>query len=347
MRPPRRPGPAAAARGTRFLDAARASLADCAEELGLAGHARECAAVALDALHAALGDAAERALALPLAARPGRRRDVGRRRFRRRAAARARRQRRCRRPHAEALDRRAGAGRRARLLLAGGRPAGAGELPRARASARHAGRPGGLPPGRRRAVRGGLRARRDAESVHDLQRLLPPGGARRRRTSGSGRVTWRPGTTRGSSSATGGRSSAAVPMRPRISRTCWRACRRRCWSGCDCPWATRRRPPCGPRRPRPGWLPRPRARARTSASSAAGRSTTSSRARACNWTPAASATRPGMNWGATRGRRPTRRASAGVSASRRRRSSTCCVPMLRATSSSWARGAVWPAARSG
>ena len=53
--------------GNRFLDAARASLADCAEELGLAGHARACAAVALDALHAALGDAAERALALPLA----------------------------------------------------------------------------------------------------------------------------------------------------------------------------------------------------------------------------------------------------------------------------------------
>ena len=54
--------------GKPFLDAARASLADCAEELGLAGHARECAAVALDALHAALGDAAERALALPLLA---------------------------------------------------------------------------------------------------------------------------------------------------------------------------------------------------------------------------------------------------------------------------------------
>ena len=51
--------------GRAFLDAARASLADCAEELGLTGHARDCAAVALDALHAALGDAAERALALP------------------------------------------------------------------------------------------------------------------------------------------------------------------------------------------------------------------------------------------------------------------------------------------
>ena len=55
------------AQGRPFLDAARASLADCARELGLRGRARECAGVALDALHAALGDAAERTLALPLA----------------------------------------------------------------------------------------------------------------------------------------------------------------------------------------------------------------------------------------------------------------------------------------
>jgi tRNA-uridine 2-sulfurtransferase len=52
-------------RGRAFLDAACASLADCANELGLSGRASACAAVALDALHAALGDAAERALALP------------------------------------------------------------------------------------------------------------------------------------------------------------------------------------------------------------------------------------------------------------------------------------------
>ncbi len=51
--------------GRRFLDAARASLEDCVRELGLAGGARACAAVALDALHAALGDAAERSLDLP------------------------------------------------------------------------------------------------------------------------------------------------------------------------------------------------------------------------------------------------------------------------------------------
>jgi tRNA-specific 2-thiouridylase len=53
--------------GRPFLDAARASLADCSSELGLSGRARDCAGVALDALHAALGDAAERALALPRA----------------------------------------------------------------------------------------------------------------------------------------------------------------------------------------------------------------------------------------------------------------------------------------
>jgi tRNA-uridine 2-sulfurtransferase len=49
-----------------FLDAARASLADCTKELELTGRAHDCAGVALDALHAALGDAAERALAMPL-----------------------------------------------------------------------------------------------------------------------------------------------------------------------------------------------------------------------------------------------------------------------------------------
>jgi tRNA-specific 2-thiouridylase len=51
--------------GREFLDAACTSLADCTRELGLSGRARACAAVALDALHAALGDAAEHALALP------------------------------------------------------------------------------------------------------------------------------------------------------------------------------------------------------------------------------------------------------------------------------------------
>ena len=53
--------------GRPFLDAARSSLAECAAELGLVGAAQECAGVALDALHAALGDAAEHALELPRA----------------------------------------------------------------------------------------------------------------------------------------------------------------------------------------------------------------------------------------------------------------------------------------
>jgi tRNA-uridine 2-sulfurtransferase len=51
--------------GAGYLAAARLSLAACSEELGLIGPARDCAAVALDALHAALGDAAERTLRLP------------------------------------------------------------------------------------------------------------------------------------------------------------------------------------------------------------------------------------------------------------------------------------------
>jgi tRNA-specific 2-thiouridylase len=53
--------------GRPFLDAARASLSDCSGELELDGRAQDCAGVALDALHAALGDAAERSLALPRA----------------------------------------------------------------------------------------------------------------------------------------------------------------------------------------------------------------------------------------------------------------------------------------
>ena len=52
--------------GRPFLEAARASLADCTRELGLSGRAQACAGVALDALHAALGDAAEHTLALAL-----------------------------------------------------------------------------------------------------------------------------------------------------------------------------------------------------------------------------------------------------------------------------------------
>ena len=78
-----------------------------------------------------------------------------------------------RRRHAAALARPGGPGRRARLLLARGRPGGTRDVPRARPSARHARSPRGVPPRRRRAVRPRLRARRDAEPVHALQRRLP------------------------------------------------------------------------------------------------------------------------------------------------------------------------------
>ena len=56
--------------GRPFLDAARASLADCAQELGLSGRARECAGVALDALHAALYDDAGCVVGSGVIARP-------------------------------------------------------------------------------------------------------------------------------------------------------------------------------------------------------------------------------------------------------------------------------------
>ncbi len=171
----------------------------------------------------------------PADARSPGRRDVGRRGLGRRAAARARRRRRRGRPHAAALDRRAGARRRARLLLARGGAARARELPRARPAARHARWARGLPRGGRRAVRGRLRARRDAEPVHDLQRLVPPRSARRRRRPARCRARG-DGPLRASRRARRPRRSwPAGPTTPRISRTCSRASRRRCSRGLRLP----------------------------------------------------------------------------------------------------------------
>ena len=270
--------------GRPFLDAARASLADCAQELGLGGRARECAAVALDALHAALGDAAERRSALPA---------------------------RCRGRVAVAMSggvdsavallrERAGGGDVVGLTLrlwideqapdAERACCSPAAVLRARESCHALGLPHVTLDGReafRRAVvepfvAGYARGEtpnpcttcngsyRLAALVGAAERLgARHGGDRPLRAARRARRAHARGTRR--------------RRRPRISRTCSRACRRRCSSGCGCRWATPRRPPCGPRRPPPAWPPRPRARARTSASSAAARSTTSSRARACSW----------------------------------------------------------------
>ena len=258
------------------------------------------------------------------------RRDVGRRRLRRGAAARARGRQRRRGPHPAALDRRAGAGCRARVLLARGGAAGARELSRARAAARHARRARGLPARRRRAVRGGLCARRDAQPLHDLQRLLPPGGARR--SCGDGRSALAhvaTGRLRAAlASAIYGRieASRAAPTTPAdqsymLARVLPGVPARRC----VCRSARRPRPPCARRGGGRGHGRGDGAREPGRLLPRRGRSTTSSRGRAWRSPTAASATRPGTSSGATRAPSPTRRGSAAGSASRRPRRSTCCT----------------------
>ena len=113
--------------------------------------------------------------------------------------------------------------RRACVLLAGGRPAGARDVPPARAPARHARPARGVPLARSSApfVRGYARGR-DAESVHPLQRQLPLRRAARVRARAQAATASRRATTRGSSSIAAGACSRAAPIRRRTSRTCSR-----------------------------------------------------------------------------------------------------------------------------
>ncbi len=144
-----------------------------------------------------------------------------------------------------------------------------------------------------------------------------PTGWRRswRPRSGSGRRHVATGPLRAArASATAARSSPVAPMRPRISRTCWRACRSSVLARLRLPLGDatkaavraeaaaaghggghRAREPGRllPRRRRARRLPRARGRA--------------------DWPRAASATRRGTSSGATRARSPTRRASAAAS----------------------------------
>ena len=89
------------------------------------------------------------------------------------------------------------------VLLARGRDRGARDVPSARAPARHARPARGVPRHRRAAVRRGLRAGPDPESVHALQRRAS--GSTRSSTSPSAPAPTcsGPATTPGSSSATG------------------------------------------------------------------------------------------------------------------------------------------------
>ena len=118
-----------------------------------------------------------------------------------------------RRRDAAALARPGGAGLGARLLLARRGDRGAADLPRARPAARHARPARGVPARGRGAVRRRLRARRDAEPVHALQRRLPLRRAARASPAGSARRRSRPATTHGSS-----RTAAACCSRARSTR---------------------------------------------------------------------------------------------------------------------------------
>ena len=122
--------------------------------------------LAVDALANALGPVF-RARAV---ARTRRRGDERRRRQRGRPPALAAER---RRRDAAALARPGRPRLRARLLLARERDRRARDVSPARRSARDAGSARGVPPRRRHAVRARLRARRDAEPVHALQRRLP------------------------------------------------------------------------------------------------------------------------------------------------------------------------------
>ena len=281
----------------------------------------------------------------PARPRAQRRRDVGRRRLRRRAAARAR----------------AGGGEVVGLTLRLWIDEQAPDAERACCSpaavlrARESCHALGLPhvtldgreafrARRRRPVRGGLRARRDAEPVHDLQRLLPPRGARRRRRAASARAHVATGhyarlVERDGRTLVGARrrrgQGSVVHARARAAGG----------AGAAAPAARRRHQG---RRARRGGRRRhgrrdARARARTSASSAAARSTTSSRAQGVQLAAGQHPRRGrAASSAATPAPSPTRRASAAGSASPPPRRSTCCARMRAATSSSWGRGAGSP-----
>ena len=125
-----------------------------------------------------------------------------------------------RRRHAAALARSGGPGLGARLLLARRGDRGAPDLPLARPAARDARPARGVPARGRRAVRPRLRARRDAEPVHALQRHLPLRASCSRSRGASAPRGSRRATTRGSSSTAGACCSRAARPARRTSRTC-------------------------------------------------------------------------------------------------------------------------------
>ena len=171
---------------------------------------------------------------------PSRRRgDERRGRQRRRAAARRAVS---RRRDAQALARPGRPECRACMLLARRGHRGPRGLPRAWTPSRHARPPGGVPARDRRALRARLRARRDAEPLHRVQRELPVRGAARVRGARR-RSAARDRALRANRLATAaGCSSRAQSTARRISRTCSAGSIPRFSTGSGSRSASRRRP---------------------------------------------------------------------------------------------------------
>ena len=200
------------------------------------------------------------------------------------------------------------------------------DLPRARPSPRDARPPRRVPPRRRRAVRARLRARRDAQPVHRLQRRLPLRRAARlceaRRRGGARDRALRPDRRASGPPAAGPRGRPRqgpdVHARPRSTRASSSESASR---SADSPRTTPAQ-----RRPPPASTPCDAARARRPASSPATTTARSSSGTGSRRAPARSSTRTARGSASTRASGATHRASAAGSASPRPSRSTPSAP---------------------
>ena len=128
------------------------------------------------------------------------------------------------------------------MLLARGGDRGPRDLSLARRAARDARPARGVPPRGRRAVRARLRARRDAEPVHRLQRRLSVRAVCSRLRAAPARTRLRRGTTPASSSIAAEGSSRARSIPTRTSPTCSRSSTRRSSSGLSFPLGEQTKP---------------------------------------------------------------------------------------------------------
>ena len=197
----------------------------------------------------------------------------------------------------------------------------------ARAAARDARPARGVPARGRRAVHPRLRARRDPESVHPLQRHASASPSCSRSRAAIGAVEARDGPLRADRLAPRPPAARAGRVRregPVVHAR--RASTRRGSSASGSRSATRARTRRGPRRRRPGSPSRRAPRARRRASSRATTTATSSSGTAPRRAPARSSTRRATSSVGTRARGASRPGSARASASRPAVRSTCCAP---------------------